>query len=88
MIADTVRISYAPATDRIAGGLDAPSYRSYLHSAHRGRVKPGTEWSEFVAGGCGVAADVTLRVEAVSGGSSIGDDTTLVFEPRATEPSA
>jgi len=81
--ANTVRLSYAPATDRIAAALDAESYRSYLRRAHEGAVEPGAEWSEFVGRSCGVTGDVTLRVESVSGGSSIGSDTAFVFEPRA-----
>ncbi|MBB6645131.1 hypothetical protein [Halobellus ruber] len=83
MTADTVRLSYLPAEDRIADGVDAEPFRSYLRRAHRGRVEPGAEWSAFVGRGCGVTGDVTLRVEAVTGGSSIGADTAFVFEPRA-----
>ncbi len=82
MTADTVRLSYSPADDRVADALDADSYRSYLRRAHRGAVEPGTAWSEFVGRGCGVTDDVTLRVESVTGGSSIGAGTTFVFEPR------
>lgn len=82
MIADTVRLSYAPVDDRVADALDTPSYRSYLRSAHRGRVEPDTEWSAFVGIGCGATRDVTLRVEAVTGGSAIGHDTAFAFEPR------
>ena len=82
MTADTVRLSYTPVDDRVADALDTPSYRSYLRGAHCGRVEPGTEWSEFVGTGCGAARDVILRVEAVTGGSSIGRDTAFAFEPR------
>ena len=82
MTADTVRLSYAPGDDHVADALDTPSFRSYLRSAHCGRVEQGTEWSEFVSGGCGATSDVTLRVEAITGGSSIGSDTVFVFEPR------
>ena len=64
MTADTVRLSYSPADDRVADALDADSYRSYLRRAHRGAVEPGTAWSEFVGRGCGVTDDVTLRVES------------------------
>ena len=48
MTADTVRLSYSPADDRVAGALDVDAYRSYLRRAHRGAVEPGTAWSEFV----------------------------------------
>ncbi len=82
MTADTVRLSYAPADDRVADALDAEPFRSYLRSAHRGGVEPGAEWSEFVGRGCGVTGDVSLRVAAVIGGASIGPDTAFVFEPR------
>jgi len=81
--ADAVRLSYAPAGEQVRDALDAESYRSYLRDTHRGRVEPGAEWSEFVGRGCGVTDDVTLRVEAVTGGSAVGADTTFVFEPRA-----
>ena len=83
MTADSVRLSYAPADDRVADALDAEPFRSYLRRAHRGRVEPGAEWPEFVGRGCGVTDGVTLRVEAVTGGVAIGADTAFVFEPRA-----
>ena len=83
MTATTVRLSYAPTNDRIADALDAESYRSYLRRAHRGSIDTGAVWSEFVGRSCGVTGDVVLRVEAVTGGSSIGAETTFVFEPRA-----
>ena len=82
MTATTVRLSYAPTDDWVADALDTESYRSYLRRTHRGAVDPGTEWSVVVGRGCGVTGDVTLRVEAVVGGSSIGAGTTFAFEPR------
>lgn len=82
MIAETVRVSYAPAHHRVADALDADAYRSYLRRARRGRVEVGAEWSEFVGRGCGATGEVSLRVESVAAGSSIGAETTFVFEPR------
>jgi len=83
VIAETVRVSYAPADDWVADALDADAYRSYLRRAHRGRVEVGAEWSEFVARGCGVSGEASLCVESVATGSSIGAETAFVFEPRA-----
>jgi hypothetical protein len=84
--ADTVRLSYSPAEERVADGLTDRSYRSYLRQVHRGLVEPGAEWSEFVGVGCGVTIDVHLRVESVVGGSSVGAETGFEFEPRESDP--
>ncbi|MFB6137933.1 MAG: hypothetical protein ABEJ42_06280 [Halobacteriaceae archaeon] len=79
--ADSITLSFLPADDRTAAAMDASSYRRYLRRAHRGAVSVGDEWVEFVNCGCGITREVTLRVESFTGGGSMGEDTSLVFEP-------
>lgn len=83
-IATTVVLSYRPSTERARSELDADSYRSYLRRARNGPVSPGDEWDEFVSTGCGTTEEVVLRVEAIEGGSEIGEDTTFTFDPATT----
>lgn len=82
MDATRVIISFSPSDDRTAEALDARSYRSYLHRARQGPVTVGDEWEEFVSRGCGTTRDVTLRVESLIEGESIGEETEFVFDPR------
>lgn len=80
--AEAIVVSYSPATDGVRAELTNASYRGYLRRAHGGEVIPGEEWAEFVSRGCGSRADVTLRIEAVEGGSRLGADTAFEFVPR------
>lgn len=80
--ATKIEVSFSPTDDRTAESLTATSYRTYLRRAHRGAVAVGDEWDEFVNCGCGTTRDVSLCVESVTGGSTIGDDTEFSFEPR------
>jgi len=52
-------------------------FRAYLVRVHGGPVTEGDEWSEFVNCGCGTTTDVTLRVEAVEGGTRLGEATVV-----------
>lgn len=79
-VADAVVVSYAPSDDRTTDSLDARSYRAYLHRVHHGPVSVGDEWEEFVNCGCGTTRDVTLRVDSVRDGNSIGEETEFIFE--------
>lgn len=81
----TLVVSFSPTDSRIAEALAAPSYRAYLRRTRRGNVTVGDEWEEFVSGGCGTTHEVSLRVESVTGGTSIDDETEFVFEPRSDD---
>jgi hypothetical protein len=84
--ADRVRVSYRPVDDDgdpieeddfLGRSLRADTFRTYLRRAHEGPVAVGDEWAEFVNCGCGTTEDVSLRVEGVDGGSTIGDGTEI-----------
>lgn len=80
-IATEIRLSFSPATSRIAEALDSRSYRSYLRRTRDGPVAVGDRWNEFVNQGCGTTQDIVLRVESVQDGDSIGEETVFVFGP-------
>lgn len=80
-VASTVVLSFVPPTDRAATELDAESYRSYLRRARRGPVDVSDEWEEFVSTGCGTTEEVVLRVEAIDGGTEVGEKTEFEFQP-------
>ncbi|WP_135536990.1 hypothetical protein [Halostella pelagica] len=81
IIADRVTLSY-PEDERSRNELETDTYRSYLRRARDGPVSPGDEWKEFVSRGCGAVRDVVLRVEAVDGGTTVGDTTEFEFVSR------
>ncbi|MFB6136980.1 MAG: hypothetical protein ABEJ42_01385 [Halobacteriaceae archaeon] len=66
----------------LAERLAEPTYRRYLRWAHAGPVSVGEEFPEFVNCGCASPEDVVLRVEAVEGGSAIGDRTAIEVVSR------
>ncbi|MFB6121470.1 MAG: hypothetical protein ABEJ68_10180 [Halobacteriaceae archaeon] len=78
--ASEVVLSYSPTDDRTKAELDSDSYRAYLRRTRSGRVSSGEERAEFVSDGCGRTHEVTLRVESVRGGDTIGTETAFVFE--------
>lgn len=88
--ADRIVLSYrSPSADRdrerwpfadgdwVPGELCRDSYRGYLRRVHGGDVERGDEWEEFVDRGCGRSADVVLRVEALEGGTTLGEGTEI-----------
>ncbi|MEF8851488.1 MAG: hypothetical protein V5A44_09015 [Haloarculaceae archaeon] len=88
-VADRVRVSYRPVDDEgvpveeddyLGESVRADTFRTYLRRAHAGPVGVGDEWAEFVNCGCGTTEDVHLHVEAVEGGSAIGETTDVVVE--------
>jgi hypothetical protein len=80
--ASRVVLSYSPTDDDdIAEGIAASSFRAYLRKAHDGPVQLGDEWAEFVNCGCGSTKDVTLRVQSLTDGDAIGENTDIEYEP-------
>lgn len=79
--ASRVVVAISPADDKTRESLETDRYRAYLRRTHAGPVTVGDEWSEFVSCGCGSTRDVTLRVESVTGGNGIDENTEFVFEP-------
>jgi len=62
--------------------LDDDPFRAYLGKT-LGTVEPGTEVEVFVGVGCcGDTLDVPLRVEAVEGGDTVTEATTIEYEVR------
>jgi len=62
--------------------LEKPSFRAYLRKTND-RVAVGDVLEEFVGVGCcGSNLDVPLRIEAVEGGSVVGEDTDIEYEVR------
>ena len=84
--AGRVVVSYpADCSDWGRDQLEKRSYRAYLRRT-RDRPVVGDVWEEFVdVGCCGSALDVALRVERVDGGTRMGPDTEIVYEPREEE---
>jgi hypothetical protein len=79
--AQLVRLSYGGTDEKtILGALSEESYVQYLRRSKAGPVTPGTEWDELVNDGCGTTHRVTLTVETVVGGDTIGEQTTLELE--------
>lgn len=81
--ATEVYLSLSPGDDRTAEALDTRPYRLYLHRTRGGPVAIGDQWNEFINCGCGTTRYVVLRVESITDGDSIGDETTFVFEPHS-----
>jgi hypothetical protein len=77
--ADRIRIRYSPGSDDVGGALRAESFERFLRRSRAGRVAAGDEWAEVVNDGCGRTKDVTLRVEAVDGGTTVGSGTAFEF---------
>lgn len=77
--ADTVRVAVEDDSGRVRNVEVDASFRRYLRRAHRGPVEVGDEWSEFVNGGCGTQAPVTVRVLAVESGTRVGRHTSIVL---------
>lgn len=80
-VADQIRLSYDGDEDTRTS-LEAHSYIRYLQRSKTGPVTVGDTWAEFVNCGCGTTEDVTLRVEAIDGGTVLTEDTTITYEPR------
>ena len=83
--ADRIRIRYAPGSDNIGDALRADSFQQFLRRSKEKRVAVGDEWEEVVTDGCGRMTDVTLSVEAVEGGTSLGSGTEFEFHPEIEE---
>lgn len=85
--ASRVVLSYDPqAIDDISrywveDELSKDAYEAYIRRSY-GPVSEGEEFEEFVAKGCSVPMDVTLRVERLEGGSTIGDETAVDIQRR------
>jgi hypothetical protein len=62
--------------------LTAPRFAKYLRRV-LGEVDAGDEFEEFLdVGCCGNTLDVTLRIETVEGGPTVGPDTEIEFVAR------
>lgn len=81
--ADTVVISF-PADLSLWGRqmIDTPAFKAYLRKT-LDTVERGTEWEEFVGVGCcGNTLDVPLRIERISGGQTVSDETIIEYIER------
>ncbi|WP_135304992.1 hypothetical protein [Haloarcula amylovorans] len=83
--ADRVRLRYAPDDDNIASALRSETFELYLRRSKAGPVGSGDEWEEVVNDGCGRTSPVTLRVESVAGGTTVGEQTAFEFHSATTE---
>jgi hypothetical protein len=81
--AASVTISYpVDLSDWSRDQLDGDIFRAYLRRK-LDRPRVGDEWEEFVdVGCCGSANHVQLRIEAVAGGSRVGDETRIEYTTR------
>lgn len=61
--------------------LSKDSYEGYVRRTY-GTVAEGEEFEEFVSKGCSVPMDVTLRVERLEGGTTVGEGTTVEIRRR------
>lgn len=61
--------------------LGSDDYAAYLLRAHD-TASEGDEWKEFVSKGCSLPMDVTLRVEEVKGGETLGLETDVEVRSR------
>jgi hypothetical protein len=82
--ADRVRVGY-PDDGDTGAALRTDAFRRYLRVSRAGTVSVGDEWDEFVNCGCGTTRRVTLRVEAVEGGTAVGGETAFAFDPIAAD---
>jgi hypothetical protein len=82
--AERVTISYpADLSDWGRDIVEDSPFRAYLRRVHD-EVEAGDTWAEFMGVGCcGDTLDVPLRVEAVTGGSRVTEETTWEFTERA-----
>ncbi|MBV0926099.1 hypothetical protein KTS45_17985 [Halomicroarcula limicola] len=83
--AERVRLRYAPDDDAIASALRGETFELYLRRSKTGPVESGDEWEEVVNDGCGRTKPVTLRVESVVGGSTVGERTRFEFHAATAE---
>jgi len=77
--ADRIRLRYSPGSDDVGDALRTESFTQFLRRSRQGRVAVGDEWAEIVNDGCGRTKDVTLYVETVNGGTTVGSGTELEF---------
>lgn len=61
--------------------LQSDDYAAILRRNYD-ELAEGDELEESVSKGCGVPADVTLRVERLEAGSKLGEETTVEIRPR------
>lgn len=83
--ADRIRIGYAPESDNVGDALRAESFEQFLRRSREGRVAVGDDWEVVVTDGCGRRKDVTLSVEAVDGGTTLGSGTGFEFRAETEE---
>lgn len=83
--ASRIQIRYSPGSDGVGDALRAVSFRQFLRRSKEGRVAVGDEWAAVVNDGCGRTKDVTLHVEAVSGGTTVGSGTVFEFQAETEE---
>lgn len=83
-LATRVVVSYpADLSDWGRWQLDERSFKAYLRRTHE-TVTVEDTWEVFLdVGCCGDTYDVPLCVEAVDGGSRLGEETTIEYEERA-----
>jgi hypothetical protein len=81
--ADRLRISYpADLSEWGRFQVEKSSFRAYLRKT-MGTAGVGDVFEEFVGVGCcGNTLDVPLRVEAVEGGTRVGENTDIEYEVR------
>ncbi|MFP9193787.1 hypothetical protein ACLI4Q_19440 [Natrialbaceae archaeon A-CW1-1] len=82
-VADRLVISYPEdLSDWGRFQVEKPSFKAFLRKT-RTAAEPGDIWEEFVGVGCcGSTLDVPIRVEALEGGSEVGEETEIVYEVR------
>ena len=83
VVADRLVISYPEdLSDWGRFQVEKPSFLAFLRKT-RTTAEPGDIWEEFVGVGCcGSTLDVPIRVEALEGGTEIGEETAIVYEVR------
>ncbi|MFC6733770.1 MULTISPECIES: hypothetical protein [unclassified Haladaptatus] len=84
-MSDATRVNISYPADLSGWGrdqLDTPWFRAYLKKT-LGEPAVGDVFEEFVdVGCCGSSLDVPLRIEAIDGGTRVGETTTIEYTER------
>lgn len=81
--ADRITLSYPEDLSGLGRWqLDERSFQAYLRRVHD-TAHVGDVWDVFLdVGCCGDSMDLGLRIEAIEGGTEIGDDTDFEYVTR------